>query len=213
MTSRDFSYKWSVALPLISSTNLELNILVLSYVESYGLNSNTPPAIRPAISCFRDCSKGAPGVVITPSFRSLTARSISACSFAVRKISETRASFSLTFRDFVIVRPLLQGGSSAIRSVVSSSESLESSPLESLCSKGSEQYGFTTVDRNFVGPKGSWTTQFSPLVATSLNGPFQPSFSRHTRTSESRGRLRVGRVFGPFLIPKASDTWRLEWSS
>jgi hypothetical protein len=55
---------------------------------SYCMNSNTPFAIKPSISCRWDFSNGFPGVVIIPSCRSFIDNSISACSLLVMKAME-----------------------------------------------------------------------------------------------------------------------------
>jgi len=51
----------------------------------------------------------------------------------------------------------------------------------------------------------------SLLIANSLYGPFQPSFSRYIRISKRIGKLSVDMVFRPFLIASASLTWRSAW--
>jgi hypothetical protein len=89
MTSLDFSYGVPVAFPLTSLTSLELKIHVPEYLSgSYYMNSNTPFAIKPSISCCWDFLKGFPGVMITPSYCSFMDNSISAYSLLVIKAIE-----------------------------------------------------------------------------------------------------------------------------
>jgi hypothetical protein len=89
MTSLDFSYGILVTFPLTLLTSLELKIYVPEYLSgSYYINSNTPFAIKPSISCCWDFSKGFPRVVITSSYCSFMDNSISACSLLVIKAIE-----------------------------------------------------------------------------------------------------------------------------
>jgi len=69
MTSLDFLNRVLVALPLILLTILNLKIRTpLNLVGLYFLNLKTPFIIRPLISCLLDTWKGAPKVIIRPSF-------------------------------------------------------------------------------------------------------------------------------------------------
>ena len=87
ITSLDFSYSDSVALPLTSLTNLELNILPLCLWGSYDTKSNISFAIRASISCFWDAWNGCPRVVITPFCLNSSISLRSASSFRVIKTS------------------------------------------------------------------------------------------------------------------------------
>ena len=69
MTSFDFSNKVLVALPLILLTILNLKMrTLLNLIGSYFLNLKTPLIIRLSISYLLDTWKGAPKVIIQPSF-------------------------------------------------------------------------------------------------------------------------------------------------
>ena len=69
MTSLNFLNRISVALPLILLTILDLKIqTLLNLVGLYFLNLKTLFIIRPSISCLLDTWKGAPKVIIQPSF-------------------------------------------------------------------------------------------------------------------------------------------------
>ena len=69
MTSLDFLNRALVALPLISLTILNLKIqTLLNLVRLYFLNLKTFFIIKLSISYLLDTWKGAPGVVIQPSF-------------------------------------------------------------------------------------------------------------------------------------------------
>jgi len=58
-----------VALPLILLTILNLKMqTLLNLAGLYFLNLKTPLVIRPSISCLLDAWKGAPRVIIRPSF-------------------------------------------------------------------------------------------------------------------------------------------------
>jgi hypothetical protein len=78
-----------VTFPLTLLTSLGLKIRMPKYLSgSYYINSNTPFAIKPLISCYWDFLKDFPGVVITPSYYSFMDNSISACSLLVIKAIE-----------------------------------------------------------------------------------------------------------------------------
>jgi len=69
MTSLNFLNKVLVALPLILLTILNLKMrTLLNLIGLYFLNLKTPLIIRPSISCLLDAWKGAPRVIIQPSF-------------------------------------------------------------------------------------------------------------------------------------------------
>jgi hypothetical protein len=97
MTSCDFSYGVFVAFPLTSLISLKLKIRVPEYLSrSYYMNSNTPFAIKPLISCCWDFSKGFPRVVMTPSYCSFMDNSISACSLLIIKAIEVLVPLLIT---------------------------------------------------------------------------------------------------------------------
>ena len=69
MTSLDFLNRASVALPLILLTILDLKIqTLLNLIKLYFLNLKTPLIIKPSISYLLNAWKGAPRVIIQPSF-------------------------------------------------------------------------------------------------------------------------------------------------
>ena len=71
MTSLDFSYGTSVALPLISLTNLDLKIRTSAcLIGSYCSNRKISLPIKLSISCLSDASNGRSDIVIRPFFRS-----------------------------------------------------------------------------------------------------------------------------------------------
>src|SRR5271156_1993063 len=70
------------------------------------------------------------------------------------------------------------------------------------------------MDRKSVGPLGSRRVQVSPVILSSLKGPFQPAFvapgpSRQTSTSELRERLWTASVDGPLRVLRALLTCSL----
>jgi hypothetical protein len=52
----------------------------------------------------------------------------------------------------------------------------------------------------------------SLLIAINLNGPVQPSFSRQTRISDCKNKFKIALILGPFLIVKASITYRFVYN-
>lgn len=75
ITRRDFSYGISL-FPLISLTSRDLNIRCPAcLVGSNYSTEKTPCVMRSLISVVSEASNGVPGVVIIPSFRSLTVNS------------------------------------------------------------------------------------------------------------------------------------------
>src|SRR6266702_8785938 len=86
MTSLNFLNGALVALPLILLIILDLKIqTLLNLVGLYFSNLKTPLIMRLLISCLLDAWKGAPGVVIRPSFWSCFVSLKSAFSLAIIK--------------------------------------------------------------------------------------------------------------------------------
>ena len=86
MTSLNFLNRVLVALPLILLTILDLKMwTLLNLIELYFLNLKTFLIIRLLIFYLLDAWKGAPGVIIQPSFQNYFASLKSAFSLAVMK--------------------------------------------------------------------------------------------------------------------------------
>jgi hypothetical protein len=84
----------ALLLTLLISRELKIRTLVCCD-GSYWTNSNTPLAISPSIFLVWDCLNGSPGVVIVPSFLSLTESSMLACSLFVINVIQIFVSFKL----------------------------------------------------------------------------------------------------------------------
>jgi hypothetical protein len=93
MTSLNFLKRVFIAFFLTLLTSLKLKICIPKYLLGlYYMNSKTPLAIRPSISCYWDFSNRPPGVVIILSFYSFRDSSISVYSLQVIKVIKILSS-------------------------------------------------------------------------------------------------------------------------
>jgi len=205
MTSLDFSKALSVPAFLISSTNRELKILTPFGTSAVLMNSKTPFLSKPFISLRRDSVNDGEvhSRVVVLGFVGLSLMNI-----------DTSAMFYWDFVGDRRVRFDLRRGAVVVGSLVNSSVgSLDSSSSSSsLGSSGSGyRYSFTAVVLKSVGPLGSCILYISPSIPSSLNGPVHLPLcpvlpSRHTSTSELRGRSWIVVTDRPFRWFSASST-------